>query len=123
MQSPYPKKKGITQFPDKYQTRYPETPPVGVYNVDAADRAVFPRSLSPVTMKGPLNLYAKPPSVRPEFNDNGLKPFGSDAKDGTISPGPRSAASRRKLSPGDASVLSPQGDRSQQAGSKRIQSN
>jgi len=39
----FPKKKGFTQFPDKYETKYPDTPPVGYYNKDDADKQMFPK--------------------------------------------------------------------------------
>ena len=34
----FPKKKGFTQFPDKYETKYPDTPPIGYYNKLEADK-------------------------------------------------------------------------------------
>jgi len=34
----FPKKKGFTQFPDKYETKYPDTPPIGYYKSEDADK-------------------------------------------------------------------------------------
>ena len=75
----FPKKKGFTQFPDKYETKYPDTPPIGYYNKDEADKQMYPKSKD-VIITEPLNLYTKPASIRPEVNDTWQKPFGTSVK-------------------------------------------
>lgn len=52
----------------KYITKYDKNPPVGLYNIEAADKAVRPKSPA-VIIKEPLGLYTKPFSIRPEVND------------------------------------------------------
>jgi len=42
----FPKKKGFTQFPDKYQTKYSETPPAGYYDVATSQDKLRPRAPS-----------------------------------------------------------------------------
>ena len=82
MAQQFPKKKGRTQFPDKYETKYDPTPPVGSYDVDAGIEATRPRSPALAVMREPLNLYKKPESIRPEVNDGYMEPFGGGVKGG-----------------------------------------
>lgn len=67
------------QFGGKYVTKYSDTPAPGRYNVDEAEALVRPKSPA-VIIREPLKLYQKPPSIRPEVNDNYQKPFGADIK-------------------------------------------
>ena len=78
----FPKVKGRTQFPDKYETKYDNTPPLGAYDVEAAEKMIRPRSPALAVMREPLNLYTKPESVRPEVNDGYMEPFGGGTKGG-----------------------------------------
>ena len=64
---------------DKYNIKYSETPPPGRYNVEEADKQTRPKSPA-VLIQKPLNLYKKPPSIRPEYNDNWMQPFSRDIK-------------------------------------------
>jgi len=65
----FPKVKGRTQFPDKYEVKYDNNPPLGAYDVDSAIEATRPKSPALAVMREPLNLYKKPESIRPEVND------------------------------------------------------
>lgn len=79
MQGPA-KTKGNQPFPnDKYGTKYPDTPPLGGYDIEAADALTRPKSPA-VVIREPLNLYKKPASIRPEPNDKWMPSFGSDVK-------------------------------------------
>lgn len=67
-------------FPnDKYGTKYPDTPPLGGYDIEAADALTRPKSPA-VVIREPLNLYKKPASIRPEPNDKWMPSFGSEVK-------------------------------------------
>lgn len=70
----------------KYVTKYSDTPPPGKYNIDAAEMHIRKKSPA-VVIREPLNLYKKPPSIRPEVNDAYLKPFGADIKTNAVTMG------------------------------------
>ena len=62
-------------FGRKYETKYPDLPNPLKYEVNKAKDYL---RYKPYVVKiyEPLNLYKKPPSQRPEYNDNWMKPFG-----------------------------------------------
>ena len=64
----------------KWETKYDKNPPVGKYDVEAAEKAIRPKSPA-VIITEPLNLYKKPMSIRPEVNTDWQKPFGAEVKD------------------------------------------
>ena len=64
----------------KWETKYDNNPPVGKYDVEAAEKAIRPKSPATI-IREPLNLYTKPASIRPEVNTEWIKPFGADVKD------------------------------------------
>ena len=69
-------KKGQAFPNDKYGTKYDKNPPVGKYNVDAAEALVRPKSPA-VQIKEPLRLYQKPMSIRPDaLSVSKMKKFG-----------------------------------------------
>ena len=72
-------KKGTkgTAYPnDKYETKYDKNPPVGKYNVDAAEALIRPKSPS-VQIKEPLRLYTKEKTIGPEaMSISKMKKFG-----------------------------------------------
>ena len=72
--------KGSMTLGGKWETVYDKNPPVGMYNIEAAEKAIRPKSPC-VLIREPLRLYVKPFSIRPEVNDTHLKPFGADVKD------------------------------------------
>jgi len=82
----FPKKKGFTQFPDKYETKYSDTPAVGTYDATKAIDSFKPRGHFAV-IKKPLGLYRRAAEARPEVNDGWQKPLGSDAKGARLGPG------------------------------------
>ena len=73
-----------TIWPDKYKTKYPDTPHVGKYNVERADSVVKPKVPS-YRICRPTSSYKRPPEQRPEVNTKHLRPFGSGARGGYIS--------------------------------------
>ena len=79
----FQKKKGFTQFPDKYETKYADTPPVGYYQADDALDRTRPKSIA-AQITEPLNLYKKPASIRPDVNEAWQQPFGASVKNQTM---------------------------------------
>ena len=71
------------QYHDKYRAKPPQGPESGQYNVAEAIDKLRHRTPA-VKIREPLNLYVKPPSVRPEVNDAYIKPFGADVRGGPI---------------------------------------
>lgn len=76
---PKEKPSKFTQYPDKYGIKYSDTPNLGKYDIEKADKIVKSKIID-VKIKEPLNLYKKEKSVRPEGYDNVSKPFGADVK-------------------------------------------
>jgi hypothetical protein len=58
-------------------------PPLGAFDVEKADELTKPKTPA-FKYSEDLNLYTKPPSVKPEPGTAHIKPFGSDAKGGVI---------------------------------------
>ena len=55
-------------------------PPPGLYDVDAGHAATKAKVPFYAILKPELKLYSHPESVRPEVNEDHLKPMGSDIK-------------------------------------------
>jgi len=85
------------QYPDKFNTKVPDGPPVGGYDIEKADKITKPEPKAAL-IKEPLNLYTKPESVRPEATDAHAKPFGADVK-GKVTMGSKFPADVKKAAP------------------------
>ena len=66
----------FTVYPDKYGIKYSETPSLGKYDVEKADKIVRAKVYEHKITQ-PLNLYRKEKSVNPEIYENVYKPFGA----------------------------------------------
>jgi len=64
----------------KWETKPQEGPPPGLYDVEAAHEATRPKVVFTAIMTPELKLYTHPESVRPEVNEDHLKPMGAEIK-------------------------------------------
>lgn len=69
----------MTVYPDKYGIKYSQTPNLGKYDIEKADKIIRAK-LQDVKIMEPLNLYKKEKSIRPELYENVAKPFGKSIR-------------------------------------------